>query len=1025
MRNNVIRYFRSFSLRQRFLVAPLLGLVVCSLLAAAFVYESQRQNVLFTHITEQGLKSFNRYADVFVDLTEQHTAIYDLLYSAGKIDEATLYDQAKQHLYQIQEAIRELEQALPPTNSSMGPDFSARRNELSADGQAYRKAINAAVKMATVNLALAPQQLILANRRFSLLSRSFARILDLEQRAINVDIAARVRQSQISSTAIALIGILVAALLLFLSQVLSRVLSRSIETQIGLLTELGTQAGARSVRGGGDEVDRMTHAIAAFRQSLLELRESERRFSDMMRNVELVSVMLDSAARITYCNEYLLRLTGWQYEEVIGCDWFALFIAPEIHQLKNSFFPDILANRPGAMHDENEILTRSGERRLIRWNNSVLRSGAGTVIGTASIGEDITERKEAEARIAYLNRVYTMLSGINALIVRARDRDELFKEACRIAVEDGGFRMALVSMIDQNTMTMVPVASRGKDEELLATITNILSSSDSAQRTMCARAIREKRAIVSNASQRDHQVVFSAKYAEAGVRSMVLFPLIVSDEAVGVLGLYASEVEFFHEEEMKLLTQLAGDVGFAIDYIAKQERLNYLAYYDVLTGLANRCQFLDRLAQYILKAIAGGHELALFVIDLERFKNINDSLGRPAGDALLQRVAEWLVSKAGDINLVARVGVDQFAVLLPQIMEGQEVAPLLEKWIEAFLNQPFRLNDAVFRIAAKVGVALFPNDGANADTLFKNAEFALKKTKASGDRFLFYTHKMTEAMAGRLTLENQLRHALDAGEFVLHYQPKINLASGKLTSAEALIRWEDPHTGLVPPGRFIPILEETGMIYEVGRWALRRAIEDYLRWRAAGLPAVRIAVNVSPLQLRNHGFVAEIAQAIGVDANAAAGLELEITESLIMEDVAHSIASLKAIRAMGVSIAIDDFGTGFSSLSYLAKLPVDTLKIDRSFIIDMTTGPEGRAIVSTIIELSHALNLKVVAEGVETEQQSRLLRSLNCDEMQGYLFSKPVPADLFETRFLAPMLKHGALDDVENQVLPPEILCPP
>jgi EAL domain-containing protein (putative c-di-GMP-specific phosphodiesterase class I) len=300
-------------------------------------------------------------------------------------------------------------------------------------------------------------------------------------------------------------------------------------------------------------------------------------------------------------------------------------------------------------------------------------------------------------------------------------------------------------------------------------------------------------------------------------------------------------------------------------------------------------------------------------------------------------------------------------------------------------------------------VAVFPDDGADADSLFRNAEAALKKAKASGERYLFYTQKMTEAVAGKLTLENQLRQALDQGEFVLHYQPKVNLASGKVTSAEALIRWNDPRTGLVPPGRFIPVLEETGLIYEVGRWALRQAIEDYLRWRSAGLAAVRIAVNVSPLQLRNRGFIAEIEQAIGIDAHAAAGLELEITESLIMEDIKHNIASLQAIRAMGVTIAIDDFGTGFSSLSYLAKLPVDTLKIDRSFVIDMTAAPEGLALVQTIISLAHSLKLKVVAEGVETEEQSRLLRLLSCDEMQGFLFSKPVPGEIFETKFLAPL----------------------
>jgi EAL domain-containing protein (putative c-di-GMP-specific phosphodiesterase class I) len=230
----------------------------------------------------------------------------------------------------------------------------------------------------------------------------------------------------------------------------------------------------------------------------------------------------------------------------------------------------------------------------------------------------------------------------------------------------------------------------------------------------------------------------------------------------------------------------------------------------------------------------------------------------------------------------------------------------------------------------------------------------------------------------------------------------VNLAISEVTSAEALIRWNDPRTGLVLPGQFIPILEETGLIYEVGLWALHTAIKDYLRWRNAGLPAVRIAVNVSHLQLRNSGFISEIRQAIDVEAHAADGLELEITESVIMDDIEHNIGTLRAIRDMGVTIAIDDFGTGFSSLSYLSKLPVDTLKIDRSFVIGMTATPEGLAFISTIINLAHSLKLKVVAEGVETEDQSRLLRLLRCDEMQGFLFSEPVPGEIFEARHLTP-----------------------
>jgi EAL domain-containing protein (putative c-di-GMP-specific phosphodiesterase class I) len=308
-----------------------------------------------------------------------------------------------------------------------------------------------------------------------------------------------------------------------------------------------------------------------------------------------------------------------------------------------------------------------------------------------------------------------------------------------------------------------------------------------------------------------------------------------------------------------------------------------------------------------------------------------------------------------------------------------------------------------------MGIALFPDDGDDADTLFKNAEAALKKAKFSGDRYLFYAQKMTETVLGRLNLENQLRTALELDQFVLHYQPKFDAVSGELVGAEALIRWDDPRTGLVPPARFIPILEETGLIREVGRWALRKAVEDYGRWREAGLPVVRVAVNLSPLQLRSKDFVSEVTKIVARHEGAGDGLELEITESLIMEDVRLSIATLEAIRAMGIRIAIDDFGTGFSSLSYLSKLPIDTLKIDRSFVVDMADRPEGMSLVSIIINLAHSLNLTVVAEGVETEEQLRLLRLLSCNQIQGFLMSKPLAGKIFEQRYLVPRLITPAL----------------
>jgi diguanylate cyclase (GGDEF)-like protein/PAS domain S-box-containing protein len=734
------------------------------------------------------------------------------------------------------------------------------------------------------------------------------------------------------------------------------------------------------------------------------LAESDLRFRQMAANIRDVFLLIDAdTGRVLYASP--------AYEEIWGRSCESLYENPD------SWFESI---HPGdrestAGHYKNALATGrfQFDCRIVRPDDTIrwmevrgfpVRDDTGRLTRIAAIVADVTERANSEERIRRLNRVYAMLSSINALIVRVSDRDELFREACRIAVEQGRFQMAWVGLVDPSNGTVTPTASAGMPDDFFALVRQRFSQAGdpSLGASLVSKAIGSRKAAFSNDLGDAAGLPFKEELVKLGTNSLVVLPLQIAEDVVGVFTLFAQEADFFDEQELKLLAQLAGDIAYAIDHIAKQALLDYLAYYDVLTGLANRRLFLERLAPYKRSAVSGGHKLAVYLMDLERFKNTNDSLGRTAGDLLLRQVAEWLTAHTGDANLVARIGADQFAIVLPEAKGAEDAARLLDKTIKEFLEHPFVVNDVVLRVAVKVGVALFPDDGASAEILFKNAEVALKKAKASGDRYLFYTQKMTDAVSGMLTLENQLRQALDNGEFVLHYQPKVSLATGALTSAEALIRWNDPRTGLVPPGRFIPILEQTGLIHEVGRWALRTALGVYLRWRTEGRAAVRIAVNVSPQQLRHRDFVAEVQQAIGFDTRAAAGLELEITESVVMEDIERSIATLKSIRAMGVTIAIDDFGTGFSSLSYLARLPVDALKIDRSFVVDMTTVPTGLALVSTIINLAHALKLKVVAEGVETEEQARLLRLARCDEMQGYLFSKPVPLETFEAQFLAP-----------------------
>jgi diguanylate cyclase (GGDEF)-like protein len=611
------------------------------------------------------------------------------------------------------------------------------------------------------------------------------------------------------------------------------------------------------------------------------------------------------------------------------------------------------------------------------------------------------ERRRADINIRQLNRVYAMLSQINALIVRVKGADELFAGACQIAADAGDFRMAMIVTVDRSTQQMVSIQSAGKDQALLTDIKELLSSPEGMKKSIVSLAVKEKIPVISNNTNNDPRLVFGKQYAAAGVNSMVVLPLLISGDVFGILALYAREIDFFHPDEMKLLLGLTSDIAFAVDHIEKQERLNFLAYYDELTGLANRNLFLERLAKYVSKAKSEGHQLAITLVDLERFKSINDSFGRSGGDALLKQAAEWWKNKVEHYSLLARIDADRFAIILPLVKSDGNFIKLIEKNMSDFLGHSFELDSNMFRISFKAGVALSPDDGADADSLFKNAETALKIAKKSGDRYLFYNSRMTATVADKLSLENRLRDAFDNEEFVLHYQPKVHIASGQVIGAEALIRWNDPESGLVQPGIFIPILEEIGLINDVGRWAVKKAIEDYLAWRTAGLDGVRIAVNVSPLQLRNRNFCQEIEQAIAIDPRAAAGLELEITESLVMGDVDQSIKTLHSIRAMGVPISIDDFGTGFSSLSYLSRLPLDTLKVDRSFVIEMHT-QEGQELVSTIIRVAHALKLKVVAEGIETNEQLRQISALNCDQMQGYLFSKPVPLEAFENLFLSP-----------------------
>lgn len=432
---------------------------------------------------------------------------------------------------------------------------------------------------------------------------------------------------------------------------------------------------------------------------------------------------------------------------------------------------------------------------------------------------------------------------------------------------------------------------------------------------------------------------------------------------------------------------------------AAEDRINHLAHHDALTGLPNRLGLSDRLDQALAAARRDRQRLAVMFIDMDRFKAINDSLGHPVGDQLLVEVARRIKHCVRESDVVARFGGDEFVVVATGIADAAvTTASTLAEKIQRLLAQPYPISDHALHSTPSIGIGIFPDDGADADTLMKNADTAMYHAKARGrNNFQFFTAAMNAQAAERQQLESSLHQALRNGEFLLHFQPQVEALSGKVTGFEALARWNHPQQGLVPPLKFIPVAEETGLIEPLGDWVLDAACAQLRAFRQQGWPGLTMAVNLSAHQLRQVDLVPRVAAVLASHELDGAALELEVTESAAMDDPEASIRILSALRAMGVRVAIDDFGTGYSSLAYLKRLPIDCLKLDRSFVMDIETDANDAAICKATIALAHSLGLLVVGEGVETQAQYQFLKELGCDTLQGYYFSKPLPAEEIET----------------------------
>jgi diguanylate cyclase (GGDEF)-like protein/PAS domain S-box-containing protein len=433
-----------------------------------------------------------------------------------------------------------------------------------------------------------------------------------------------------------------------------------------------------------------------------------------------------------------------------------------------------------------------------------------------------------------------------------------------------------------------------------------------------------------------------------------------------------------------------------------EQRIWHIAHHDGLTGLPNRTLLHDRLAQALNQAERQGQRLAVIFLDLDRFKSINDTLGHGIGDELLKHVAGRLSSVVRAVDTVSRLGGDEFVVVMTGIAGSQDAAVVAQKIIDA-LAPAVDIEGHTLRATPSLGIALFPEDGREALQLMKNADTAMYHAKARGrNTYEFFTEKLNEAATNAFTMEQRLRQAVDNGSLVLHYQPLVNLQTGNIDSFEALLRWDDPERGVVPPAEFIPLAEETGLILTIGEWVIGEALRQNRRWQDAGMPLIPISVNLSPRQFRQRDLPERIRAILAETGQPAHLLEIEITESTLLHDIEAAIEMLRALNIMGVRLAIDDFGTGYSSLNHLKRLPVHKLKIDQSFVQDLGTGGDDEAIVNAIISLGHAMDMSVLAEGVETGVQLNALDKLGCRQYQGFLFSRPLPADEVVAMFNAP-----------------------
>jgi diguanylate cyclase (GGDEF)-like protein len=599
----------------------------------------------------------------------------------------------------------------------------------------------------------------------------------------------------------------------------------------------------------------------------------------------------------------------------------------------------------------------------------------------------------AEQHLSRLTGVLQMLSGINTALVRIHDRNELLSETCRLAHRVGGYAIAMIALINPVTRMARPVGWAGWDFFPGAQREFPVGDSEAQDASLMGRVIRTgETTLCSDIATCPLPIAGRDALLAAGVNSLACLPLKVDNTPVGsfLFGVLAQGA--MSQDELLLLEEVASNLSFALQYLEKQDAARFLSYFEPLTGLAKRALFCERLSRLLTRGTDGLPRLAVTVFDIDHLSVINDSFGRHTGDRLLQCVSDRLKGQYPDTERLAHLGGGTFVSVsaLPKQSEA-EFRTLHDEVMRVF-DRPFSVDGRDVMVTVKCGVACYPENGQEPNELVQNAEAALKGAKTSGEQYLHHRVEMNSELARRVGMEHRLRSALDNDEFVLHYQPKVTLRTGKIASVEALLRWNDAEHGLIAPTTFLPILESAGLMTAVGAWVIRQAAADCRRWRTLGSSPIRVAVNVSPSELRRRNVAREILQGIGdLAGDSDWGVDIEITEGVLFGDASSCVHALRLLRAAGMRVAIDDFGTGFSSLGRLSELPIDTLKIDRIFVNRLPDDHKSCTLVTTIIGLAHAFVMTTVAEGVENQAQLDYLIRAGCDESQGYLHSRPLP----------------------------------